>query len=264
MTKYLNKQIFTINSNDRDSGTHSDFMITLPLYTQDVDRVVVLDASIKRSFYLIEDGQNTFTLTENDQSTSITIPPGNYNFGSFRLVLQNLLNTFSPKLWTYSITVPNTATSASTGKYTFTCAGGDPAFTFSEHLHEQFGFEAGSTNLFVGGTLISANPVFFNKDTLHIHSDMCSNGSDNILQVVSASGADFSSLKYLCLDVEANSKPMTKRSNIFRFTILDENHKHVTLALNVLFTIMFYKHSDLTERYQEMNMEFMRYQLMKS
>lgn len=264
MTKYLNKQIFTINSNERDFGTHSDFSITLPLSSQEVNRIVVLDASIKRSFYLIEEGLNTFELTELDETVTINVPQGNYNFNSFRIVLQNLLNTNSPKHWNYTVTIPNTSVSASTAKYTFTCVGGDPIFTFQNYLYEQFGFASRSSVNFVGGSLISSFPVLFNKDTLHIHSDACYNGKDNILQVVSASGADFSSLKYVCLDVEANSKNIVKNTNTFRFMIVDEEHRPVTLTLNVIFTIMLYKHSDLVDRYQEMSMEFMKYQLLKN
>ena len=58
MTRYKNKMIFYINSNDRESGTHGNFTIRLNYPPGvDFDRAVILDASIKRSWYLIEEGK---------------------------------------------------------------------------------------------------------------------------------------------------------------------------------------------------------------
>lgn len=263
MTTYLNKMLFYINSDARDSGTHGDFTITLNIPSdKEVNRAVILDAAIKRSWYLIEAGRNTFILVENGIEVIITIPEGNYSFGSFKITLQNLLNQHSPNNWIYIVSTPNPSTGASTAKYTYSCNGGNPTFKFTDHLYEQMGFLKDSTNNFIDGSLISVNPVYFNKDVLHIHSDMVTDHQSNVLQTVSANGSDFSSIKYKCEDIDANSKVITNRSNTFRFIVMDENYRPVKLSLSIGFTLMLYKENDIDDEFYKMAIEYMRYSLL--
>lgn len=263
MSKYFNKMIFDIHSEERESGTNSDFMMTLNIPPdKDVNRAVILDAVIKRSWYLIEDGNNTFTLSENGTDVIITIPEGNYNFTSFRITIVNLLNTNSPNGWTYSVSIPNPSIEASTAKYTFNCSGGDPVFIFGDYLYEQMGFLGNSQYTFSSGKLTSVSPVYFNKDVLHIHSDMIADHQSNRMLTVSANGSDFSSIKYQCTDIEAYSKPITKRSNSFQFMIMDEQHKPLKLSLNVSFTLMLYKEYEFDDQFYKMAVEYMKYRLM--
>lgn len=262
---YLNSQIFYIDSHDLINGNHGDFSITLPLAVgKEVDTVVLLNASIKKSFYLIEDGKNTFILKEGDKTVIITIPEGNYGFTSFKIQLQSLLNTNSPNSWVYTIITPNTATSASTAKYTYNCVGGNPEFIFTDYIYEQMGFNINSINIFINNTLISIVPANFNIDVIRIHSDMIGNHKDNILQVINANVPDFSSMKYECIDIEANSKPLIKQSNTYRFFIMDEEGRQKDLTLNAFYTIMVYKKNDFSEQFYKMAIEYMRYKLLNS
>ena len=66
-------------------------------------------------------------------------------------------------------------------------------------------------NYFVDGELISVNPVYFNRDVIHIHCDMIGDDKSNILQTLSAKGSDFSSINYQCTDIDANSKKVVKK-----------------------------------------------------
>ena len=60
-TKYINSQIVYIDSHDKlPNETHSDFSITINLNNKEVDTVCVLRAVIKKSYYLVNNGQNTF------------------------------------------------------------------------------------------------------------------------------------------------------------------------------------------------------------
>lgn len=236
MTRYKNKMIFYINSNDRESGTHGNFTIRLNYPPGvDFDRAVILDASIKRSWYLIEEGKNTFTLIENNIEVPIAIPEGNYSFTSFRYVLENLLNTYSPHHWSYNIAIPNTATGPSTAKYTYTCTGGNPAFKFDNYIYEQMGFLKSSVNYFVDGELISVNPVYFNRDVIHIHCDMIGDDKSNILQTLSAKGSDFSSINYQCTDIDANSKKVVK-NKCFEFS----NYRRILSTYKFIFKYFIY------------------------
>src|SRR4051794_24594276 len=104
-----NKRTFYINSRNRLTGTDADFTAQVDIPTTDkFDRVCVLDISIPKSYYLVQNGQNTFTLTEAKGSATITIDPGNYSRRNFATLLTAKLNTASAGLsgWTYAITVP--------------------------------------------------------------------------------------------------------------------------------------------------------------
>lgn len=263
--KYLNKTIVYVDSHQRTSGSHGDFTYKIKLDKKDVDSVVVLSSTIKKSYHLIEDGFNTFILKEGIIETTITIPIGNYSASTFKTVVQGLLNTNSPNLWTYAITLPNTATTAQTGQFTYTVSGNSsqPSFIFDKHLFEQFGFESSSTNTFVADTITSTNMVYFQLlDVIRIHSDLSHKGG-NILQEISAISPDFSTLKYNCIDIDANSKNFTlTEQNIFEFTCLDEEYRRINLTLNVLITLMFYKKNTLQDQANALLIDYIKYKFL--
>lgn len=243
--KYPNKQFVFIDSHNKQSNeSHNDFSVIVNL-DKPVDTVCMIRAVIKKSYYLVQSGYNTFILQEGSSSATITLQEGNYSASSFKTIVQALLNTNSPTGWTYTISLPNPLTQASTAKFTYTVTGNSgvqPSFIFSNNLCEQFGFNNNTTNSFVSNTLTSSNVVNFQlKDTLRIHSNIVTDSSDDILQEVTASSnADFSSIRYECLDIEANSKPFNIKTNNFRFVVLDEDKNTVNLSLNCLYTLIFY------------------------
>src|SRR5438045_2780450 len=83
------------------------------------------------------------------------------------------------------------------------------------------------------------------KNIIRINKYIVNNNKKNILQEVSALNTDFSSLKYECIDIEANSKPYNRKQNTVRFTIMDEDKNLINLDLNVLITLMFYKQNNI-------------------
>lgn len=261
---YLNKQIVYIDSHNKQSGeTYSDFTQVINL-DKEVDQVCVLRAVIKKSYYLVQSGQNTFTLQEGSSTATITVPEGNYSASSFRLVLTGLLNGATMNGWTYSIALPNPATEASTGKYTFSCSGGNPSFIFTTYMYEQCGFEMNSTNTFTSNTLTSTTLVNFQlKDTLRIHSNIVTDSNTDILQEVTASSnSDFSSIRYECLDIQANSKPFNIKTNTFRFRVLDEDERVVNLSSNILLTLLFYRKNTVVDQANKLSIDFTKYQML--
>lgn len=249
-----NSKCFYIDAEQRISGNPSSFSYTIqiPAY-HDYDRVSLLQANIPTSFYIVANDHNTFVLTEGAINTTITITAGNYSVKSFLTTVQTLLNTYSPNHWVYSITFPNAYTSVSTAKYTFNVTGNasQPAFTFSDHLYEQFGCNANSTTSFSANKLISPNVVkFILKDTIYIHSDIVINSEKSILQdIYNNNTTGFSNIIFQCPDVLGYSKALNKNnSNVYHFDITDE-HGHIIdfNGLNPSFTIILFRRDNLTE-----------------
>ena len=261
MSLISNKRIFYINSRNRLTGTDSDFTYTLDYKNEDYDYVVVLQASIPKSYYLVQHGKNTFVLNEDGNQTQVTVPEGNYTRTSFMAQLQTSLNAASFHHWSYSVTIPSLSTTGDTGKYTYSVSGNggiQPQFIIGSSLFEQLGFNEDTTYSFVGDELISANVIKLQiEDTLFIHSDIASNGVDNVLQEVFAvDSPDFGNLLWVCPDVEAYSKQLgTNKSNSYRFYLTDEDGNSIDLnGQNFVMTIMLYKKQNVYELIKKMIM----------
>ena len=97
MSLISEKQIFFINSNQRLTGTSNDFTVNLDINKNlEFDKVALLQCLIPQSYYLIQQGQNTFTLTEGVSQVMISIPIGNYTRRTFAIVLGTTLTNASP------------------------------------------------------------------------------------------------------------------------------------------------------------------------
>lgn len=253
MATITKRKFFYINSRNRISGTDSNFSYNLEMNkNEEYDHAVVLQCSIPKSYYLIETGYNTFILKEGIVETTVTVPVGNYNRDSFKTLVQTLLNTASPNLWTYTVTYPNTRNASDTGKFTFTVSGNggsQPQLIFTDACFEVLGFDENSTNTFVADSLTSSNVIKLqSEDTLYIHSDLISNGEDNILQEIYANGdPSYSSINYQCTAIEAYGKVIsTKGSNIYNFYLTNEDDQAIDLnGLNLNITLLLYKQNDI-------------------
>lgn len=228
------------------------------------DRVVLLQAMIPKSYYLVDAPYNTMILQEKGVNTTITIVPGNYNALSWQTIIGTLLTANSPNGWTYTITFPNSLTQVDTGKFTYTVTGSggfQPSFIFlnknASTVYEPFGFAQASTNIFVGGVLISTNVVKFQQeDILYIHSNISSNNdqsaTNDVLQEIYASTTiSYSNVVYqLQGTIESYSKRLNNNANnIYTFSITNENENIMNLnGLNCAFTLLCYNKDNLSER----------------
>ncbi|GAM20903.1 hypothetical protein SAMD00019534_040780 [Acytostelium subglobosum LB1] len=81
-------------------------------------------------------------------------------------------------------------------------------------LFHHLGFNQDSVNPFVGGALTSANVIDLQiENILYIHSDLCSNGSDDVLQEVCTAGVpDFAYVNWTNLNLEAYSKQLVSKT----------------------------------------------------
>lgn len=256
LIKNNNYQLFYINSYNRTSGTNSNFSFKLLLDpTRNFNKVIVLQASIPKTFYLISEPNNTFILNENGTNIIITIPVGNYTKTSFRQLLTQILNSSSLNGWTYSITENNILIQADTGKYIFSVSGNgtsQPIIQFANNnnnCYEQLGFDSNSTNTFISSSLISTNVVNFSlESTLFIRSNICQNStSDNILQEIFTTGVPYNSfINYTCLQPELYSKNFVGKSDTYTFYLTNENGIEIdTNGININFTICIYESNDI-------------------
>lgn len=243
------QQLCYINSRNRLTGTDSDFTFKIDVDpTIDYDRVALIDASIPKSYYLIQNGSNTFTLSENGSNVTVVLPIGNYSRTSFKNILITKLNTSSPNGWVYNITNLLITLTQDDGKFTYTVSGNadlQPSFIFTTNLYEQMGFDKNSTNVFSSSSLTSTNVVNFQLETtLFLRSDICQNRGNNILQNITSTGnSDFSYITYQNFNLDMYSKTFTSNSsNSYRFTLTDEDGHVINLnGLNIVMTVMIFK-----------------------
>lgn len=247
-----------IDSHNRLSGTDTNFTYSIAFPTGIIyDRVVLLNAIIPKSYYLINSRNNTFTLRENTTDVTITIPVGDYLLNTFRTVIQGLLNTNSPNGWTYTVTYPNINTQANTGKYTFNVSGNSgsqPSIIITNNLYEQFGFNRNSTNTFVSDTLTSVNVIKLQvEDRLLINSNIVQGKSQIdtcVLQEINAAPSpDFSTIVYQCTAPEHYSKPLNYGQNVYDFSITDEDGQVLdTNGLNNNFTLCVFRTNKIFDK----------------
>ena len=274
-----NKSTFYIDSQNRSSGTSSNFSINFNMPPQNsYNRIVVLQASIPKSFYLIASPNNTFTLYEptttstgsatcafgscassvsNSAYKTITITPGNYSKTTMINCLQTLLtlasslNTVYLNHYVYTVGYPLQNT-PNTGKFTYAVQAlltPQPQIIFSSSstVYLPMGFNRGSTNIFINSFLTSANVLRLQaKDTIFIKSNIVASSNKSVLQEIYTScNPDFSVITFLQNDIELNSKEILYKDNTFSFSITDEDDNILDLnGLDVIFSICCYEYNN--------------------
>jgi hypothetical protein len=248
-----------VDSVRKIAGTSSSFTYNLNLPSDmKFDRVVVLDALIPKSYYLIQSGLNTFQLQEGATTVTVTMPVGNYTFNAFKTVVAAQLTAASPNGWIYTILSPNTNAQADSGKFTYVVAGNSSQpsliFTNQNSIYEQFGFDVNTTNVFIGNNLISTNVCKLQvEDRIYLNSNIVSGGPNvyGVLQEINGSPSPtFSSIVYQCTAPEYYSKILAvSASSSASFALSDEHGQELDLnGLSCNFTLMFYQNNDIWDR----------------
>ena len=260
-----------IDSFNRTSGTTSNFTSKIELPPNNFDRVALLQASIPKSWYLVDTTNNTFILREVDQvapfgtyNLTITIPVGNYTRINLASIVASLLNTASSSLLagpftnTYTITYPSSS-QTNTNHYTYTSTSTSaPTLKTSSFIFQNnncgipFGFNNSSTNVFTQvslvGTLISVNAInLSSKNRLYLKSNLCQLSNKTVLQEIFSNNIqDNGIIVYQQSEIEANSKLFLSNSdNLFSFQLTDRFDNIVDLnGLDITLSIYFYKTDD--------------------
>tara|TARA_Y100000034_G_C6884207_1_gene405739 strand:+ start:1074 stop:2009 length:936 start_codon:yes stop_codon:yes gene_type:complete len=258
MNGVTKKKFFYIDSDKRVSGTSSDFSYRLDMSENDhFDTCSVLQASIPFTFYMVRDGFNTFQLKETgNDAVLITIPKGNYNINSFKTIVGPLITTASPTGSTYAITYPASFTETNTNFLTITITAGAATdsqliFDSSNTLHEQFGFDKGSTNTFDGTSIVSDNATnYIINRSLLIHADIVDGGSSNVLQEIYSNNSQINgNIVYQSSDALAYSKPLKLgKQNVINIYLSDVNGVKVDLnGQDMNITLLMYKRNKTFE-----------------
>lgn len=258
----LPTRIIDINSDNRTSGTNSNFTIQLPNLDQRYDRVSLVSASIPKTYYNIQAPYNTFIFQEGIQTLTITVPVGNYSFTSFASVIQSLLISNSFNSIAY-ICIPN----LTLGKLQISSSntiGNNPnlpndiittlTFPLSSNLYKNFGVNYISSNSFNSATpFISLNVCIFTINTIMINSSIVksvasTNTASNILSMIGVnSSLPFSSITYENYSPLYNSREC-QVSTSASFVITDRDGTELDLnGIPCNLTIMIYKYDNTNE-----------------
>jgi len=244
-----------INSRNRESGTDENFTYNVQFpQGMDFSHVVCLNALIPKSYYLIQSGQNTFQLQENNTTVTVTVPIGSYLLSAFQTTIGTLLTNASPNGLTYSLAYP-ALSGTDTGKWTYTQTNGaiTSSLIFNGDLFEPFGFLANSTNVFNGTTLVSSCVIKLqSEDRLLIHSNIVNNpGMDDVLvSINSTTSINYSSIAYVCPAPEFYARILSSQHNsTYSFSLTDEDGRIVNLnGLNLNLTLLLYKKDDIFDK----------------
>lgn len=246
-----------INSNNRTSGTHSNFNYQIPVNTYgNVDRVALIQCDIPKSYYLINSTNNTFQLYENGTTTNVVLQSGCYNVSQIIVEITRALNaaTILSATSTYSVSFPS-ATSPQTGKFTFLLTSTVNThvirFVFTTQVYEQMGFNLNSTNtLPYTGTPFTYSTTSVNviklqvESSLYIKTNLISDPTQVLSSVFASTALDFSSIIFQqTTDIAAISKEIAvNKSNSYWFQITNEDNVIVDLnGINCNFVLVFYK-----------------------
>jgi len=236
-----------IDSDYRISGTSSDFLYEIDL--KDYNSVCVISANIPKSYYLIQEGQNTVIFTQNATPRTITVPAGNYSVADFVSAVLALLNTGSV---IYTITFDKHSS-----LMTISATGGtlnNITFPNTSSLYRQFGFNFDSVNIVSGNTITSVNlPLYQLTNIIFIRSDIHettrSTLGGNILQSISAvNQPNMYSITYQNSTDPNLIKKKYNRTATARFWITDADGFILNLGgLPINIELLFFNYNDSGE-----------------
>jgi hypothetical protein len=190
--KVIDKQLLFISSDERDSGSISDFNLTMPshLLTCRSDqkmRMVLNDVVLPYTWYNVQETNRHFEVVENSGTPfQVSLDVGSYHALQLRDHLRDKLNTASGiygDSYTYTVSFNEVAS-----LFTFTI--GTPrntnSFSFQSDTNDLgasayklLGFAKGSTNTFNSNSLTSTNAVsMMFTDALYLHCDLLNTNVD--------------------------------------------------------------------------------------
>lgn len=188
------------------------------------DYMSLVSISFPKSYFLVNDGTNTFFLDE----TEYTIPEGNYNISTFVSTVNNL------------ITPSTVSVSNITGRLTLTSSETELIFPESSKLYRLFGCSEGSTNT-IGGIFVSPNVInlqALNRVYICVDEvvDSSSHNFGNILSTIYVnSTSDFSNVVFINPEIQETARPLRKSwserlyNQDFTFRFIDEDGEYLNL-----------------------------------
>ena len=185
--KITDKQLLFISSDERDSGSISDFTLAMPSHLltcrpEQKMRMVLNDVVMPYTWYNVQETNRHFQVSENGGAEfTVSLDVGSYHALQLRDHLRIKLNAASSAHGAgYSYTVAFHEVSS---KFTFTI--GSPSgvnyfrFASAKSAYKLLGFAKGSTNAFAGSELVSSGAVsMMFTDALYLHCDLLNTNVD--------------------------------------------------------------------------------------
>ena len=248
---YNMQQLVIVNSRNRVYGTKHDFYVNIAdglvraSNTEEVIQVTVVDAVINRSWYSVQDNNNTYRV-ENVQtgaSTTFHLPVGYYNVNTLQAALKAHLVG-----WTITY-------DRQTNKYTFQSPNDAQTYRFvfeESQTSLLFGFDVADRPVVRSDQpLTSTYPVRVNAETcVLIHSDvpkLKASTIDNIasktfahsdvLCVIPISAAPFDNVVYSNANDNYTFHLSSKALNMVRFYLTDEFNRPILLPHDWMLTL---------------------------
>jgi len=243
--------IYHINSRDRIDGTPSNFTYKVEVSNgrlDEYDSVVVLSASIPKSYYTFPTGRNTFTFTENSIDYTITITRGTYSATQLADYLSTELTNAGVNTYTATINLNSAKFIFESNISTIF------SFTFGDYVASSLGFNPNTTytrgpfNRILAPNVCDVSP----ENDVYIRSNIVSGGinsNEDILIDIQASGvAPFGRIQLYNIDLPGYTKGLNTSSNIYNFRITDEFNDELDLnGVDWTMSILFFKKSTIPQ-----------------
>ena len=187
--KVIDKQLLFISSDERDSGSISDFTVSMPSHLltcrpSQKMRMVLNDVVMPYTWYNVQETNRHFEVVEGGGTAfKVSLDVGSYHAIQLRDHLIIQLNAASGADYTYTVTFDEVSS-----KFTFTIGSpsGVNSFGFASgtndlgaSAYKLLGFVKGSVNTFTGSTLVSTGAVsMMFTDALYLHCDLLNTNVD--------------------------------------------------------------------------------------
>ena len=235
MNNLIKTQYLFVKSENRKDGETYDFTINIPnRYIECEDDeilcITLLNFNVYCSWYNVNDNNNTFTLkrVSNNQSTTITLPHGNY---PFKLLYQTINSLYGSNICTFN-KVSNKFVFSFSEPYTL---------TFNDNSYQLLGF----SNTSHTGTTITSDAVinpFSNLDNICVHLQGVQpfraynldnmQGTDlvvsDLLCAIPFTTAPYDMFNYVNTNSEYKMFVYDKSLQNIRFVITDFNNNHLS------------------------------------
>ena len=280
--KVIDKKLLFINSSERESGTISDFKVTIPSHLLTCEpnqkmRLVLNDLVLPFTWYNVQSTNRTFTLQEGAVSYAVEIPMGSYNVTQLRDTLQSLMTSLSAS---QNSSNPHTYTllfDSISSKFSFShssLAEGQTSrliFAREGSAHKLLGFEVGSVNDFVSqgggvGRVLSSRPVsMMLTDALHFHTNLLNTNVDkstglmsdfhlsDVFAKIAINTSPFNNLIYFNTNDDYLVNISERRITEFRFWFTTGEHAYIDLNDDFSFTLKIEIYEDDERRMVDQN-----------
>lgn len=246
MNIFKDTQDIIINSAFRQSGTDSNFLYFMSDLDRSIDweRVSVVNVSIPKSFYMVDDARNSFKVSHDNGATftTLTLSNGNYTRESMKLELTNKLNTIGTYI--YSITYNRINSAVDNGKYTFNVTNNitQPIFLFDNRLCEIIGFNQ-DQYVFNSNSLVSVNVANLNfENNLYLKSDITSANKGILCNITTTENQSYSYINYTSQNIHEYSRVYRNDGGcLFQFSLVNEFDQEMNLnGVNLVIVLRLY------------------------